>query len=63
MEKIQEIIYLPSVRCNLNCKHCGEKQDITKEMEMNSGDILCKLAESSLIDSSMTIAISGGEPF
>lgn len=63
MEKIQEIIYLPSVRCNLNCKHCGENQDVTKEMEINGREIIYKLAESSLVDKEMMIAISGGEPF
>lgn len=63
MDKIQEIIYLPSVRCNLNCKHCGENQDVTEEMEMNGRDVLLKIAESCLIDNTIMIEVSGGEPF
>lgn len=62
MEKIQEIIYLPSLRCNLNCKHCGEIQDIKKEQEIDSTVILEKI-EKSLLTENMTISISGGEPF
>ena len=63
MDKIQEIIYLPSVRCNLNCKHCGEDQDVTRKMELNGKDVLTKIAESCLIDNTIMIEISGGEPF
>lgn len=39
MEKIQELIYLPSVRCNLNCRHCKEIQDIKKDSEADGYEI------------------------
>lgn len=63
MEKIQELIYLPSVRCNLNCRHCKEIQDIKREFEADGCEILRKLEESFMIRDNMTIIVSGGEPF
>ena len=63
MEKIQELIYLPSVRCNLNCRHCKEIQDIKKDSEADGYEILKKFKESFMIQDNMTIIISGGEPF
>lgn len=62
MNKINEIIYLPSIRCNLNCIHCGEMQDVTKSEEVDCTRILYELERSFLIDVP-TIVISGGEPF
>lgn len=60
--KIKEILYLPSLRCNLNCKHCGEIQDVGKEQEI-AGQIILQQIEKSLLIENMTISISGGEPF
>ncbi|MSS64497.1 radical SAM protein [Velocimicrobium porci] len=62
MEKIKEIIYLPSLRCNLNCQHCGENQDIAKNDEINSMLVLQQLEASILLEVPV-ISISGGEPF
>lgn len=62
MKKIKEIIYLPSLRCNLNCKHCAENQDIKKENEIDSMWVLQQLKKSILLEVPV-ISISGGEPF
>lgn len=62
MDYIQEIIYLPTVRCNLNCKHCGENQSIKLEEEISTIRIADRIIESKLTDTKV-ISISGGEPF
>lgn len=63
MEKIQEIIFLPSLRCNLNCKHCGEIQDVRKDQEVDCRMVLQQMERSILLEKSLTISVSGGEPF
>lgn len=63
MEKIQEIIFLPSLRCNLNCKHCGEIQDVRKDQEVDCLMVLQQLESSILLEKGLTISVSGGEPF
>ena len=60
--KITEIIYLPTVRCNMNCKHCGEEQNIGIESEISCNKIYEALSECHFIDKRL-VAISGGEPF
>lgn len=62
MDYIQEIIYLPTVRCNLNCKHCGENQSIKLEEEISAVRVADRILESNLTDTAI-ISVSGGEPF
>lgn len=62
MELINNIIYLPSLRCNLNCRHCAEIQDIKQEDELDACDVLHKINDSFFVDCPC-IEISGGEPF
>lgn len=62
MDKIQEIIYLPTLRCNLNCKHCSESQDIPKSEELDCLTVLEQIEKSVLLDARI-ITITGGEPF
>lgn len=62
IETIQEIIYLPSLRCNLNCKHCGENQTVKKEDEIDCLYVLEQI-KNSILFAGDTIVISGGEPF
>lgn len=59
---INEVIFLPSVRCNLNCKHCGQIQDIKEEDEIDCSLVLKKLNESLFLKTNH-IVVSGGEPF
>lgn len=62
MCKIEQIIYLPTTRCNLNCQHCGESQDINASEEIDCLEVLNKIKNSIRIDTDL-IEISGGEPF
>lgn len=62
IETIEEIIYLPSLRCNLNCKHCGENQTVKKEDEIDCLYVLEQI-KNSILFAGDTIVISGGEPF
>lgn len=62
MDLISSIIYLPSVRCNLNCKHCAEIQDIKQHDELEVCDVLSKIKNSFFVNYPC-IEISGGEPF
>ncbi len=62
IDKIDTILYLPTLRCNLNCKHCGENQDIGKNQEVDGDFILGRLRESLLIRTKL-ITVTGGEPF
>lgn len=59
---INEIIFLPSLRCNLNCMHCGENQDVKREEEINCLDVLEQIRSSYLFNGN-SIIITGGEPF
>lgn len=63
MERIAEVLYFPSLRCNLNCRHCGEKQDIPKEQEMDGRLVIRQIAQSTLVRKQRVISVSGGEPF
>lgn len=60
--KINEIIYIPTVRCNLNCKHCGEEQHIKGQDEIDCKYVAESIINCQNIDTS-NIAVSGGEPF
>ena len=62
MEKIQEVMYLPSLRCNLKCKHCGENQNVKAEDEIDCIQVLEQMKNSIMLDVT-TIVITGGEPF
>lgn len=62
MELINNIIYLPSIRCNLNCRHCAEIQDIKQDDELEVCDVLHKIKDSFFVNCPC-IEISGGEPF
>lgn len=63
MEKINEIIYVSSVRCNLNCMHCGENQDIGRNGEMNGGYMIQQIGQSVLVEKDVVVSVTGGEPF
>lgn len=63
MQKIQEVFYFPTLRCNLNCQHCGENQDINENEEVNSIDILSRIKDSIFLEGVSIVTISGGEPF
>ena len=62
IDKIDTILYFPTLRCNLNCKHCGENQDIGKDQEADGNLILERLRESLLVRTKL-ISVTGGEPF
>lgn len=62
INRIDEITYLPSLRCNLNCRHCGENQDIGQSQEVDGKLILKRLRESLLVRTRL-ISVTGGEPF
>ena len=50
MEKIQEVMYLPSLRCNLKCKHCGENQNVKAEDEIDCIQVLEQMKNSIMLD-------------
>lgn len=56
---IERIIYLPTLRCNCRCKHCGQNQWM--ESECSPQLILDRIMESPNI--AFLLSISGGEPF
>lgn len=56
---IKRIIYVPTLRCNCQCKHCGQHQ--FKEEEC-SPQLLCqRIIESKIM--CKTLTITGGKPF
>lgn len=56
---IERIIYLPTLRCNCRCKHCGQNQWM--ESECSPQLILGRIMESQ--NAVFLLSISGGEPF
>lgn len=60
--RIKEIIYTPTVRCNLNCKHCGEEQLVEKKAEISCEKVYDELIFSHSIATKQLVC-SGGEPF
>ena len=63
ISQIEEILYYPSLRCNLNCKHCGEDQNVPQSEEADGLFILEKIEESILVNKDAPIVVTGGEPF
>lgn len=61
-DKIDTILCYLTLRCNLNCKHCGENQDIGREQEVDGDLILERLRESILVRTKL-VSVTGGEPF
>lgn len=62
MHYISDVIYMPTVRCNLNCRHCGENKQIKREEECSPNMVFDQIVSSSLLRLEC-INISGGEPF
>ena len=60
--EIKEIIYLPTLRCNLTCQHCIVKHFYKETEEMTCKEVLAKIKESKLI-SKCHVSICGGEVF
>ncbi len=60
--EIKEIIYLPTLRCNLTCQHCIVKHFYRETEEMSCKEVLSKIRESKLA-ARCHISISGGEVF
>ena len=60
--EIREIIYLPTLRCNLTCKHCIVKHFYHEEEEMSCKEVLSKIRESKFT-SKCHVSICGGEVF
>lgn len=56
---IQRIIYVPTLRCNCKCTHCGQHQFM--EQECSPQLIYQRLSESKIAIGSLSI--TGGEPF
>jgi O-antigen chain-terminating methyltransferase len=61
MEDIKEIIYVPTLRCNYKCLHCGQNRFIKKEEEISSSYIIEAIENLNITNSE--IFITGGEPF
>lgn len=59
---IEEVIYLPALRCNLNCEHCGENQNVPAKEEIDCAIVIEQIVKSELITVER-VSISGGEPF
>lgn len=59
MTMVQEIIYVPTLRCNYNCIHCGQDRECA--------EVSCEIVRDRLIESNLfqggRLLITGGEPF
>ena len=63
LDKIVEIIYLPTLRCNCRCSHCGIRFDNIETEEMSCKMVANFLCASKNIVQDVVIQITGGEPF
>lgn len=63
ISRIEDILWYPTLRCCLNCKRCGEDQDVPQSDEMDCAIVLEKIEESILVNPDATITVTGGEPF
>lgn len=61
MKEIKEIIYVPTLRCNYKCLHCGQKRFINKDEEIACDNIANAIEKLDL--NGCEIYITGGEPF
>lgn len=61
IQKIERIIYVPTLTCNCNCAHCGQQQAIL-EPECDCGLVHQRIIESRSFDCG-ALSITGGEPF
>lgn len=61
--EIKEIIYMPTLRCNLTCKHCTVKHFYTEKEEMSCLEVLEKIKASKLLAEHCHVSICGGEVF
>lgn len=59
-DRIERIIYIPTLRCNCACKHCGESHYF-KEEECDPSLIWRRVVESTCF--SGQFSVTGGEPF
>ncbi len=59
---LKEIIYVPTLRCNYSCWHCGQDQNYYKK-ELAAMDFYNRLVESKDYISGIDLNITGGEPF
>lgn len=57
--KIHEIIYVPTLRCNLRCAHCGQNR-VCDEIDCN---IIKNRLKAIPIENAPKLYITGGEPF
>jgi sulfatase maturation enzyme AslB (radical SAM superfamily) len=62
-DEIVEITYLPTMRCNCRCAHCGVPFEKYSSKEIGGADIAKAIVESKYIASDVNIQICGGEPF
>ncbi len=62
MREIKEILYMATLRCNYDCKHCGEKHLYKENEEMSSLNIL-NMLKSSQCAKNCEVVLTGGEPF
>jgi len=62
-QKVVEIIYLPTMRCNCRCSHCGIRFDRADSEEMGCAMLSAYLCSSRYIAPDVDIQITGGEPF
>lgn len=60
MPELDRLIYVPTLRCNCACKHCGQSRYFPEE-ECDPALISQRLLESDSFSSQFSI--TGGEPF
>jgi MoaA/NifB/PqqE/SkfB family radical SAM enzyme len=60
---VVELIWLPTMRCNCRCAHCGVRFDDHDAEEMDGAAVANALRGSRYIASNVAVLISGGEPF
>lgn len=59
---LKEIIYVPTLKCNYTCVHCGQDQSY-QEKEVPAMELYKKLKECPDIVKGINLNITGGEPF
>lgn len=59
---LNEIIYIPTLKCNYNCIHCGQNR-LFEETEESASFILNHVQSCNLLNKGGGVIVTGGEPF